>query len=144
MTTNKNKRKRGKASRQSNRAAKRRKSKKENNTSAHSLPAKPATTVLMLLQPPKKWTSRHLEVTRLKLRDDVSSSTITGDGHIPRDVLFWTRVYRRLFFWHCDQGLFLLLPIAKDENTNWPYNASFWGGCCVFLSTKQRGTGHRS
>lgn len=106
MTANKNRRKRRRASRKSSRATKLRKTKNE-NTTAQTLPEKPATTVLMLLQHPKKWAFRHLEVTRMKLCDDALSSTIAGDDHIPRDALFWTRVYRHLFFWNRDQGLFL-------------------------------------
>lgn len=141
MTTNRNKRKRGRTSIQSSRVAKRRKTKNENTTSAHSLPAMSATTVLMLLQPPKKWTSRHLEATRLKLCDNALSYTIAGDDHIPRDVSFWTRVYRRLFVQHPDQGLSVVLAthfcsISRAPNANLSCNKSFREGCCVFLPTK--------
>lgn len=109
MATNRRKR----ASTQSNRAAERHKSKNKNSTSTHPLPAKPSTTastVSVLLQPPKKWTARHLEATRLKLNDNALSSTVSSNDHIPRDVSFWTRMYRRLLVHDRDQGLFLRFP----------------------------------
>lgn len=118
MTTKRHKR----ASKQGNRATKRRKSKNGASQAAiqapRSLPTKPSTVVSMLLQPPKNWTPRHLQVARLKLVDNALPSTIADD--LPRDVdaglSFCTRLYRRLFVRDRDQGLYMCFyPQSKAK-----------------------------
>lgn len=41
--------------------------------------------VRMLLQPPRKWTLKHLEVARLKLVDNALPAEIAGDFFVPKD-----------------------------------------------------------
>lgn len=44
-----------------------------------------AAETLMLLQPPRKWTKKHLEVARVRMMLDVPPSGIVEDKFIPKD-----------------------------------------------------------
>ncbi|KAL1971029.1 hypothetical protein VTN77DRAFT_2863 [Rasamsonia byssochlamydoides] len=49
-----------------------------------SSPAQSSAETLMLLQSPRKWTPRHLEVAKLKANEDVPAAGIVAD-YVPKD-----------------------------------------------------------